>query len=469
MDKITLFKKAVEKLNDNIKDEYAADPDNWCVVHATKYSPKQHKDGTLYIPSTAMATDFKIPRTTVHTTFNHVVKGHMMGSWDDMPIVILTGYNDLVKQNGNPAEISAMDTYWSVNPERGLVLPKGTYVIQPSNDTLFSFNEHGATYKRDNYTEKEIKTIVQMLDKRDRELFEKYSTGDIEDCEIRDMYNNLWDDRVRKMYDSAKDKRAFLRGMFEESRFEILSCFLRNIVVRMTMEKMGFYEIHFSDGGKTSEQVADAANKMGIEATASNKGHSNSIYSDMEMFWGNIDTIFKGGFFDKYGIMNAPNLQSLSDFITSKHNNVVIQKIAQSFIENKKLDLVDVYEKQFMSLIDQRIFWANNYIEHLNREIAEVQSYNISDSEKEERCTEILQRQQEDAKRLQQLTAIKKISDFDTNLAEVIYKNAQILSDEFEAKRKELSSQPGYEDFIKKLQNQHNLITAKSFGGQTRF
>ena len=206
MDKIEAFKHAVRNLNHFDGEDYVSNPKNWCIVHATQYMPLKHKDGSMYIPSTAMATNFEIPRSTVHTTFNHVVKSHIMGSWDDTPIVILAPYTDVVEKNGKPTQIAAVDTYWSVNPEHGFVLPKTAYVVKPSNDVLFNIGEHGATYKRDNYTEEEIQTILGLLTPEDRIKYEKYKNADLEDYEIQQEF--LVDKRVQKMYESEKNKKA---------------------------------------------------------------------------------------------------------------------------------------------------------------------------------------------------------------------------------------------------------------------
>ncbi len=471
MDKIEIFKQAVRNLSDYVGTDYAAKPENWCVVHATKYMPLRHKDGTMYIPSTAMATNFDVPRTTVHTTFNHVVTSHMMGSWDDMPIVVMAPYTDVAKENGNPAQISAVDTYWSVNPKRGLVLPDNAYIVQPSNDVLFSVNEHGATYKRDNYTDEEVKMILEMLNPEERETFEKYEKGDFKDYEIEHEF--YIDNRVKKMYESAKDKQAFLRGLFEENRFDILSHYLRNTVVRLAMKKIGFYKIQgIYDGSYTSTIIKDAATKMGIQATASNKGHSNSIYAEMEDFWGRIKTVFNGGF-DEYGVINAPDFKSLLGYISSHSENRIIQEIVKSLTENKPLDFIDLYEKHFISEINQHISWAGLYTQTLQNELLDIERYDISEQEKDQRRAEVYQKQQENAEYLKELNAIKKISDFDANLSEVLYKNAEILSAEYETRRKNLMSRPGYDDFIQKLQDQYNMANQKNadilLANNTRF
>ena len=59
--------------------EYMSDVNNWVLVHATKYMPLKNENGQFYIPTTAMATQFEIPRSTVHFTLNHIVTNHGYG------------------------------------------------------------------------------------------------------------------------------------------------------------------------------------------------------------------------------------------------------------------------------------------------------------------------------------------------------------------------------------------------------
>ena len=211
MTKSDKFRAAIEKLQDvDIDPEYMADMNNWCVVHVTRYLPFKNIDGSLFIPSTGKATDFRFMRSTVHVTLNHTVQENNGGSWDDTPIVVLAPYTDVVKKNGNPVHVGGLDTFWSVSPDTGLFLPKTAYVVQPDNyGPLYKIGKDGATYKRDNYTEEEIAIIESMLEPEAKEKYMKYKNGDISEQDVEHL--GSIDKRVRKMYESAKDKKAFLR------------------------------------------------------------------------------------------------------------------------------------------------------------------------------------------------------------------------------------------------------------------
>jgi hypothetical protein len=460
MSKAESFKKAYKQIIGYAGENYMAKPENWCVVHATKYLPQKHQDGKMYIPSTAMATNFDIPRNTVHTTFNHIVRGHMMGNWDDSHIVILTPYTDIVKKNGNPVQVSGVDTYWSVDPTKGLVLSDNTFIVQPSNDVLYSINEHGATYKRDNFTEEEIQTIISMLSPSELETYNKYKNADFESYEIEHEFDS--DKRVKKMYESAKDKKAFLRGLFEESRFDILSHFLRDAVVRMSMEKMGFVETNeLSDGSPANTAIAETAVNMGLHATASNKGHSSSLYADMENFWGHIRTCFYGGF-DKYGLLNAPDLEELVVFIANNIHNPAMISIIKNLLENKPVDFAKLYEDSFLISIKGRKFWTNYGIENQNDEIRYINNYQIPESEKDERRAECRHRIQEYKQEIAYYDSIKNISDYDPYLAETIKKNAVILSAQFNEWYEKLKQSDDYQSFMNHIRQIYNSVSVQN-------
>lgn len=452
------FKDAYNKLRGYADKDYMSNMDNWCVVHTTKYTPRVNADGTKYIPSTAMATKFKTPRTTVHTTFNHVVTAHAYGSWDNIPIVVLAPYNDIVAKNGNPIEIATADTYWSVDTEKGLQLPDSAYIIQPADDdVLFSIDEHRATYKcYGEYTDEEIRTILDLVNPYDRDIYNKYQNGDLEDYEIkREFYG---DERVKKMYEAAKDKRAFLRGLFEESRFQILTHYLRNAVVRMAMDKMGFRELRSPyDGSEENNAVVKTAESAGIPADASNKGHFGSIYAETEHVWCMIDTMLNGNSFGTIGITKIPDMASLFDYFEKNINKPFIPQIIYSIITNTPIDFYAIYEKSFIDTIKDRRDCYLREIGYINNDIDRISSYLIDEEKKKAQKKNYDERKQWCLDAIQKLSKIKSMQDYDKNLADTFHKNSAILSTEFNKWRTNLIKQPGYEVFIKKLK-ENNLL-----------
>lgn len=253
--------------------EIMDNPENWVFVHATNYEPKNNEKGEMYIPPTAMVTD--LPRASVHGKLNAVVGANSAGSWDKAPFVVLAPFNDVVRLNGNPQEVSVDDTYFIPDPDTGLVLPKNAYLIKPdpNADKLINFGEGVITYKTDNYTDKEIEEIL-ALSEGDKCLYEKYMNGDASDFQINHLLG--YDKKLMAAYDKSENKKLFLRGLLEEDRFVILNKLLRDVAVKMGLEKMGYHYV-YSHEDRISENVANIARENGIRGCSSDKGHSLSL------------------------------------------------------------------------------------------------------------------------------------------------------------------------------------------------
>lgn len=218
--------EVAQNLEDNINtislyskenaDEIMNNPEGWVLVHATKYEPKINEKGELYIPPTAKVTDYDLPRASVHGKLNAVVGANSAGSWDKAPFVVLAPYNDVVRLNGNPQEVSVDDTYFIPDPDTGLLLPKNAYLIKPdpNADKLITFGEGVVTYKTDNYTDKEIKEIL-ALSEGDRCLYEKYMNGDASDFQINHLLG--YDKKLMAAYDKSENKKFFYAACLKKT------------------------------------------------------------------------------------------------------------------------------------------------------------------------------------------------------------------------------------------------------------
>lgn len=359
---------------DEFDENYMSDMSHWLCVHVTKFIPQRNNSGKLFIPTTAMATHNELPRTTVHVTLNQIVYSHMFGSWDAMPIVVLAPYQGVVKENGNPTEVASEDTYFIPNPDTGLVLPKNSCVVKSDNSSLFHIGDKVATYKTDYFTSKEIETILSLVDSGDREFYNKLLDGEKTGYEIEWLLAH--DKKLLRVYENAKDKRAFMRGLFEEDRMVILTRFLRNAVVRMMMEKMG-YNYVFSHEDNISGRVSLVAQSAGLNATSGNKGHSGSWEKDMEdagvqfaclmeTFRSlNIDEIYKDfvrgrGTIDTlaYGFIRRPLIESiLSDTVPDVHGiyKGYFETLVDWQIEHTECDIgwALEYHKQYNEPLDK--------------------------------------------------------------------------------------------------------------------
>ncbi len=276
------IKRLQEKINQRkISDvDYMADPANWVWVHATDYMPKINKDGERYIESTLMATQFEVARTSVHGVLNHVVVPNSGGDWSGKPIVVLASYNDVVSKNCNPQQIATEDTFFIPNPDTGLVLPPSTYIVMPAenNDKLFTIGKNVATYKTDNFTKEEEEEIL-FLNDWDRSKYEKYLSGDFPQYEVESFLGH--DEKLIKLYNDSKDKKAFMRGIVEEDKYAILRMLLRDAVVKITLGEMGYRQVRGHED-EVSAKVCEVAENAGIKGSSNNKGHFYSLEYKLE-------------------------------------------------------------------------------------------------------------------------------------------------------------------------------------------
>lgn len=352
------FINAKNLLNDKqialeAEKKYMSDMNNYLAVHATAYLPKTNKNGQKYIPSTAMANDYEHCRSTIHTTLNHIVTGHAYGDWSEKPYAIMMPLNDLIKENNIPKEISAVDTYFSVHPDKGLILPPNYHIVMPADNIpagkLYEIKGNKTLYKSDNFTKTEEKQLVEHMSYMDKQLYNKYATGELADYEIEAELHTLGETGT-KLYESTKDKKAFLRGLFENKRNTMLSTTARNIAMSVTAEKMGFKTIQnvgvFSETLCIVERTAQFNN---IPGNSSNKGHSNSMYSEFEHIpWG-IHSLFYGNrFFNNKGVLNyTSNLKELAQELTSNNEHPYKSTIIQALSGNKPLNIYAIFTAKF--------------------------------------------------------------------------------------------------------------------------
>ena len=357
-DNVVKFKNAIEKLQSmampyQAEARYMSDMSNWLTVHATKYMPRRDENGNMYIPSTAMARNFaSVPRNTVHTTMNHVVASHFSGNWDTMPIVILAPFNSVTQKNGNPAEVAGTDTYWSVDPDKGFQLPPDAVIIKPDNNgPVYNVDGNIVTYKTDNYTPAEVQQILSMLSEEELQKYNRYMRGELNEVEMMDV---LWTDPVvKKAYDNAKDKAAFLRGYMEEARYEILTHFLRNAVIKLTMQNMGYNYVQCYDLDDNSQAIAETANANGLDGNMSNKGHSHSVYKSMEEEYQRFDNAVNGGIFDS-GLYNAKDAEELYSAITKMSTYMNPDEFLSAIVSGKAPDLYSDFVHRFEYFKEQR-------------------------------------------------------------------------------------------------------------------
>ena len=277
---------------------YVSDMKNWLCVHATNYMPRRDKDGQLSVQTTGMATEYKYPRATVHFTINQIVSSNMGGNWDATPIVVLAPYNDIVKKNTNPQMVASEDTFFIPNPDTGLILPENTHIIRPNNDTLFQIGDKISTYKTDNFTDEETEMILSFVDPYEREIYGKV----------------------------------------------VLTKFLREIVVRMAMEKMGYRYVR-SHEDEISGVIADVARASGINASSGDKGHSGSMEKEFEEICCLIH--------DFIDVLKRKDIKEIYDYMCM--DLWFVRKLRPL----KELDIYQLYEEVLHSTVDDIRYRVN--------------------------------------------------------------------------------------------------------------
>ncbi len=343
--KIENLRKTIHQ-NKDFAIDYMSDTKNWVCIHTTKYAPKRNDADKLYIKTTAMATDYKLPRATIHVTLNQVVGNHIGGSWDTASIVILAPYNDVISQNNNPQEVAAEDTYFIPNPDTGLILPDTTYIIQPSSDNkeLFTIGEKGATYKTDQYTPEEVEEILSLSD-WDKSQYEEYLSGNIPEYEIESILG--YDEKLIQTYQNSEDKKAFMRGILEEDRFIILNKLLRDAVVKLSLEEMGYHYI-FAHEDIVSAKIANVATDSGLRGNSGNKGHSSTL---------EYETDLQGCALAKLSeVLNSQNPDKICKHLANTHipmrNEVISSILSDTPIPDTYQVFIEVAKSKNVNLSD---------------------------------------------------------------------------------------------------------------------
>lgn len=135
-------------------------------VHSTGHELIRDDNGEiiLYPYSYHQAgTEQSYPRATIHFTVNSEVKGHLFGSWEASNRLIVMNGQTFVDENGYPARMNVIDTYWSQAPGEPLTL-EGATIVEPSKDLAELFVEdrekHTISYlDKEEYSDEERRAI----------------------------------------------------------------------------------------------------------------------------------------------------------------------------------------------------------------------------------------------------------------------------------------------------------------------
>jgi hypothetical protein len=359
----------------------------------------------------------------VHTTLNHVVEDHGYNGWSDCPYVVFAPYDAITAKNGEPVGMSLVDTYFSTGVDGGLVFPKeSAYLVHPCKTTdtkLYNVGEKEATYKAHDFTVEEINAILSMVPPKVRAEYDRLSAGDLDDGEIRNALGT--DIRAKQMYEKAKDKKAFLRGLMADKRDEILAKYLRDFVTRKAMESKGMVYINdalacSNDRKKVDKAVRDVAVDKKINAAGDS--HARSFYG--------VD-----------GIQNTwYELQQKVNYVISEKN---MDKLFEYALQNPEIAYIIAYNN-FQYMDNQYKYFENGFKRYKKKKKSELSSVDAIES------------YQGIYKSLQ----CKNIKQFDPKLADVLKKQIATLTQKLKDWRKGMEQNPKFQKLIRKLQDYDN-------------
>lgn len=412
MSKIDDYLNGAKKIIDD--EEYMAKMSNWLCAHVTNYMPGKDENGNFFIQTTAMATGYKRCRPTVHVTLNQTVQSHMMGNWDNAAFVILAPYNDVVKMNGNPSMVATEDTYFIPNPDTGLVLPKNTYIIKPDDKTLFSIGENVATYKTNNFTEQDIETIKKHIKFSDRSKYEELVRGEVPEWELKNIFSS--DPDLKEKYDKNKDETV--KEICEKLKNELLTQTLRDMVVRMTMQEMGYHYVFASENG-ASAAAAETAIAAGIPGNSGKAAHSVSLEKCLEA---NAERLNN----DLYFLENETNVDTMYDHLTyekgsfmdSSDPKKVNKFIRECILQNAHVDFYDMYTELFSEYMNEE------------KKIYYKTTFNTEPP--------------------------KTIEEYNQSLDTVMHRNANIMNAEYKRVCEQLKKNPRYPELVTRLKDYEN-------------
>jgi TP901 family phage tail tape measure protein len=123
-----------KKLN-SMERKLSAVPSTVPVVRSEKYELKYDKDGNMLFYPAMNYTDVAA-RTTKHFTLEDTVKSHMWGEWSHLDPIVVSKLDEMIKANGLPDNMATNDTWWTKNPGKPVIIPKGTYSTIRSYSTV---------------------------------------------------------------------------------------------------------------------------------------------------------------------------------------------------------------------------------------------------------------------------------------------------------------------------------------------
>ncbi len=102
----------------------------------------------------------KFDVSTVHWSVNHKVNSHSSGEWFGPKMVVVAPAKSLIKENGNPENLHATDTFWS----KEMCLPTGTRILSVGDNELVTKKIDGVKIIKSEVTSEELEKL-KLLEK----------------------------------------------------------------------------------------------------------------------------------------------------------------------------------------------------------------------------------------------------------------------------------------------------------------
>jgi hypothetical protein len=325
---VSNFSKGIKSIADKQQiseheQKYMSNINNYLTVHTTNFMPKKNQNGKYYIETYSMGTDFSHLRNTIHTTLNHIVESHAAGNWDNHSFIILAPFDQVIAENGKPTGMDLIDTFFSVDTDKGLVLPQDAHIVRPADDVpdgvLFLIDKNETKYKSNNYTENEITKILSLMKKSDRKKFE---SGD-------------------------KD---------------ILAHFIRNMAAEKTAAKMGYDFIKdVMPESKVSHIVKSVAEQIGTVGSTDGQGHGKHISLMIENIQTNLEIMFGFGKYKSTGLLGiSQDFEQLYSYINDIIGfTPVLVDVVQCLIDGKQMDFYKYFDNGVREEFEYDKEWDN--------------------------------------------------------------------------------------------------------------
>lgn len=254
------------------------DPKELACVHATRYMPQMNEAGQYQIQTTSDATDNVSFRNTIHFTLNHKVGAHSGGSWSEAGIVLISPFEKMMEQNGKPAVLNTVDTFWAQNPGTPITLPQETLLVVPGVEDVIGLYERKGNkifVKSKNFTQSDITSLVDL------QLMDNY------DQKVEFLAKRLFD-MCRGTFRSFDEAADALKKMLNQNGEMVFhSDDVQNALASLVNEesvKYGIREAGFENfSGALEASVTARTDKLAEFLGVGDIAHSGTMHSKLEL------------------------------------------------------------------------------------------------------------------------------------------------------------------------------------------